>query len=69
MFIQILLIAIGAYFLIMNGILGRGLNWGRSKRYAEKIGTGVMRIIYMVVGAALIVYGILALINPGLLPK
>jgi len=67
MFVQIVVIAIGAYFLILNGILGIGLNWGRSKRYSEKMGPGVTRIMYAVAGVALIVFGILSILNPELL--
>jgi hypothetical protein len=69
MFIQILFIVIGAYFLILNGILGIGLNWGRSARYSERMGRKTTRIIYAVAGAALLAYGISSLINPDLLPK
>lgn len=60
---------VGVYFLILNGILGIGLNWGRSRRYAEKMGRGSVRIIYAVIGAALIAYGVLSLFYPGILPK
>ena len=67
MFIQILFIVIGAYFLIVNGILG--LNWGRSRRYSDRMGQKTTRIIYVVAGAALIAYGTLSLFFPGILPE
>ena len=65
---QITFIVIGAYFLVLNGILGFGKNWGRSKRFSNLVGEAPARITYAVIGAALIVYGILALSSPELLP-
>ncbi len=67
MFVQILLIVIGTYFLVVNGALG--INWGRAKKYSAKMGQGPVRIIYAIIGAALIAFGILAILNPALISK
>ena len=63
MFVNIVVIIIGVYFLVFYGLLGRGLSWGRTKKYMQQLGTGLIRIIYAAVGAAFIIYGILAILK------
>lgn len=66
---QIILIVIGGYLLIVNGILGIGLNFGKAKRQSEKVGRGTVRIVYAVIGLIALAFGIITLINPSLLPQ
>lgn len=68
MIAQIIFIVIGTYLLLIHGILGLGMNWGKAKRFTDKIGVGPARIIYSILGLAFLVYGILAIINPNLMP-
>lgn len=66
MILQISLIAIGAYLLLFNAILGIGLNWGRTKRFTALVGQVPARITYAVLGAIILAYGVLKIVDPSL---
>ena len=67
MFLQIVFIIIGVYFLVMNAIFGN--RWGKAAKSSEKMNSVTTRIIYAIAGLILIGYGIIAITNPGILPN
>ena len=58
------LIAIGVLIVIIKGILGKGLSFGRGKFIQDKFGPGVARIISIVSGLLIMTLGILLFIYP-----
>ena len=68
MTVQIVFILIGAYLFVGNGVLGIGKNRNRAQRFSKLVGEVPARVIYCVIGIALIVYGAIAMTNPDILP-
>lgn len=62
----IILIVIGAGVLLLKGILNIGNNFGKSKRFINRVGSGPARIIYGVIGIGLAVVGIIGWMNPNM---
>lgn len=58
------LIAIGALFVIIKGILGKGVSVGRGKFIHDKFGPVVARIVSIVSGLLIMTLGILLFIYP-----
>lgn len=64
-FLVILFLLAGGYCLIVIGLLGKGII-GNTKKMAERLGTGITRLIYTAVGIGLIMLGVAGIVNPGL---
>ena len=61
----VVFIIVGAFTLILKGILNIGNKTGRGQRFIGLVGEVPARIIYGVVGAALCVIGVVYLITTG----
>ena len=65
----IILIVVGSLVLLFKGILNIGNNFGKSRRFVERVGQGPARIIYSVIGLGLTILGIMYYLQPEMFSK
>lgn len=59
--VPIIIIIFGALMIIISGIIGVGIGWGRNKWIYNRFGPTVARVVVILMGVMMIIMGIIGI--------